>query len=42
MRISRASGRHGATPTPQFPVTTVVTPCQDEQVIIGSQATWAS
>ena len=27
MRRSRSSGRHGANPTPQLPITTVVTPC---------------
>ena len=26
--ISRAAGRQGAMPTPQLPITTVVTPCQ--------------
>jgi hypothetical protein len=25
-----SSGRHGAKPTPQFPITTVVTPCHDD------------
>ena len=42
MRISRVSGFTGATPTPQFPMTTVVTPCHGEQVSRGSQAIWAS
>src|SRR5205814_203307 len=35
--ISRASGRHGAIPTPQFPMTTEVTPCQEEGEIAGSR-----
>ena len=42
MRISRVSGRTGATPTPQLPMITVVTPCHGEQVRSGSQAIWAS
>ena len=42
MRTSRASGRQGATPTPQLPITTEVMPCHDEQVRSGSQATCAS
>ncbi len=42
MRTSRASGRQGATPTPQLPMTTVVTPCHDDGVTSGSQATCAS
>ena len=36
------AGLTGATPTPQLPMTTVVTPCQGELVSSGSQATWAS
>src|SRR5262249_4726287 len=30
IRFSRCSGLQGAKPTPQLPITTVVTPCQDE------------
>ena len=37
-----SSGRQGARVKPQLPITTVVTPCQQEQVPRGSQATWAS
>jgi hypothetical protein len=33
------AGLTGATPTPQLPMTTVVTPCQGELVRSGSQAT---
>ena len=33
---SRFAGRTGANPTPQLPMTTVVTPCQHEGVSIGS------
>ncbi len=32
----------GAKVTPQFPKTTEVTPCQHEELAIGSQASWAS
>src|SRR5216684_1716376 len=32
----------GASENPQFPITTLVTPCQQEQVPIGSQKTCAS
>ena len=39
---SRSSGLHGASANPQFPMTTLVTPCQHEQLPIGSQATCAS
>ena len=42
MTRSRMSGRTGATPTPQLPNSTVVTPCSGEQVTSGSQASWAS
>ena len=34
--ISRSAGRHGATPTPQLPINTEVTPCQHELVSSGS------
>ena len=40
--ISRACGRHGAIPTPQFPITTDVTPCHDDGVIPPSQQICAS
>ena len=39
---SRSLARAGAKPTPQLPVTTVVTPCQPEGVTSGSQVTWPS
>src|ERR1043166_4363066 len=39
---SRSAGLHGARANPQFPMTTLVTPCQHEQLPIGSQATCAS
>ncbi len=32
MAISRVSGLQGAMPTPQLPITTLVTPCHDEGV----------
>ena len=31
MRVRRSPARHGASVKPQLPITTVVTPCQDEQ-----------
>ena len=34
---SRRAGSAGAKPTPQLPMTTVVTPCQPDGVISGSQ-----
>ena len=40
--ISRLSGLQGATPTPQLPITTLVTPCHEEQVTSGSQQICAS
>ena len=36
------SGCTGAKPTPQLPMTTVVTPCQHDGVSIGSQVIWPS
>ena len=42
MRKSWESGRTGAKPTPQLPITTVVTPCQLEGDISGSQVAWPS
>ena len=38
----RCSGRVGATPKPQFPMTTVVTPCHGEMLSMRSHITWAS
>ena len=40
--ISRASGRHGAMPTPQLPITTEVTPCHEDGVSAPSQQICAS
>ena len=40
--ISRASGLHGAIPTPQLPITTEVTPCHDDGVTAPSQQICAS
>jgi hypothetical protein len=39
---SRSAGRVGAIPKPQFPITTLVTPCHDDGVRARSQKTWAS
>ncbi len=39
IRKSRPSGRTGAKPTPQLPMTTVVTPCHDDGDTSGSQVT---
>ncbi len=36
------SGAAGANPTPQLPITTVVTPCQIDGVSSGSHVTWPS
>ena len=41
-RVSRSVGRHGAKPTPQFPRTTVVTPCADEGRIRSAHVTCPS
>jgi hypothetical protein len=41
-KYSRSSGRQGAKPTPQLPITTDVTPCQHGEETIGSQKTCAS
>ena len=38
----RSGLAHGARVKPQLPMTTLVTPCQHEQVPRGSQKTWAS
>ena len=42
--ISQAwrAGSAGAKPTPQFPITIVVTPCQHEGDSSESQETWPS
>jgi hypothetical protein len=40
--MSRCSAEPGASVNPQLPMTTVVTPCHEEQLPIGSQNTWAS
>ena len=40
--ISRVSGLQGAMPTPQLPITTLVTPCHDEGVTAPSQQICAS
>ncbi len=42
--ISRSwsPGRQGAKPTPQLPITTVVTPCHDEGCMRLSQVAWPS
>ena len=37
-----SSGLAGANPTPQLPIITVVTPCQPDGVMYGSQVTCAS
>ena len=42
MSHSCSSGFAGANPTPQLPITTVVTPCQVDGVSSGSQVTWPS
>ena len=42
MSQSWRSRADGAKPTPQLPITTVVTPCQDDGVTYGSQVTWPS
>ena len=41
-KYSRSSGRTGAKPTPQLPITADVTPCQQGDATIGSQKTCAS
>jgi hypothetical protein len=40
--MSLCSAEPGASEKPQLPMTAVVTPCQHEQLPIGSQNTWAS
>ncbi len=41
-RNTRSSGATGANVTPQLPMSTVVTPCHELEVINGSHATCAS
>ena len=36
------SGRHGANPTPQLPITAVVTPCADDGLSRSDQIAWPS
>ncbi len=40
--VCSAPGATGANPTPQLPITTVVTPLSDEGAIWESQLTWPS
>ena len=42
MSHSCRSGATGAKPTPQLPITTVVTPCQHDGVSCSSQVAWPS
>ncbi len=42
MSQSWRSGAAGAKPTPQLPMTTVVTPCHDDGASSGSQVAWPS
>ena len=42
MSQSWRSGAAGAKPTPQLPITTVVTPCHSDGVSSGSHVTWPS
>ena len=42
MSHSWRSGAAGAKPTPQLPITTVVTPCHDDGVRNGSHEAWPS
>ena len=42
MSFCRSAGLQGAKPTPQLPMTTVVTPWSDEGAISESQTAWAS
>ena len=41
-QVALAPRRTGAKPTPQLPMTTVVTPCHDDGVISGSHGAWPS
>ena len=40
--VSWSSARHGAKPTPQLPITAVVTPCADDGVMRSDQMAWPS
>jgi hypothetical protein len=40
--MALSASAQGASVKPQLPITTLVTPCQHEQVPSGSQNTWAS
>ena len=40
--VAVLDARAGAKPTPQLPITTVVTPCQPDGETSGSQVTWPS
>ena len=40
--VCSVPGATGANPTPQFPMTTVVTPLCDDGAICESQLTWPS
>ena len=40
--FSRSAGLQGANPTPQLPITAVVTPCIDDSVMWLSQMAWPS
>ena len=42
IRVWRSCGRHGAKPTPQLPISTVVTPWPDEGEKRWSQVAWPS
>ena len=42
IRNSSLPLRTGAKPTPQLPITTVVTPCQHDGVSSASQVAWPS
>ena len=42
MSHSSVPGRTGANPTPQLPITTVVTPWLDDGWSMSSQVTWPS
>ncbi len=42
MSQSWRSGAAGANPTPQLPMTSVVTPCHDDGASTGSHVAWPS
>ena len=39
---ARSAGRHGAKPTPQLPIATVVAPCRVAGISAPSQLAWPS